>query len=158
MHFLDVVTILCTGLLIGNELAVSLFVNPAIGRLDERAQAKAASLLARSLGKAMPFWYALSLILLIVEAYIHRHGSTLNLLLAAAVVWMAIIIYTVLALVPINNHIALLEPASLPGQWRHDHKKWDTLHRWRIVFLIVAMSCLTSGLLSGGVFAQVASR
>jgi uncharacterized membrane protein len=146
------------GLMIGNELAVSLFVNPAIWRLDEQAQAKAASLLARSLGKAMPFWYALCLVLLIAEAYIRRGGPAFGLLLAAIAIWVAVIAYTVLALVPINNRITLLTPASLPAQWKHDHKKWDTLHRWRIALLVVAMSCLTSGLLSAGVFAQLASR
>jgi len=41
MFFLDVLTILCTGLMIGNELAVSLFVNPVIWQLEDRSQSKA---------------------------------------------------------------------------------------------------------------------
>jgi hypothetical protein len=70
VHTLDLFTILCLGLLTGNELAVSLFVNPAIWKLNESAQAQALSLLARSLGKVMPIWYALCLVLLIAEAYV----------------------------------------------------------------------------------------
>ncbi len=62
MLFLDVLTILCTGLMIGNELAVSLFVNPVIWQLEEGSQAKALSLFAGILGKVMPFWYALCLL------------------------------------------------------------------------------------------------
>jgi hypothetical protein len=58
MLFLDILTILCAGLMIGNELAVSLFVNPVIWKLEDRSQAKALSLFAGTLGKVMPFWYA----------------------------------------------------------------------------------------------------
>jgi Domain of unknown function (DUF1772) len=148
MHLLDLVTILCIGLMIGNELAVSVFVNPTLWKLDEHAQAKALSLLARSLGRIMPFWYTLSLILQIIEAYVRRHGAILDLLLVAIVIWIAIIVYTVSALVPINNRIARLAPADLPAQWWQEHKKWDALHRWRILFLIVAMVFLAYGLLS----------
>jgi hypothetical protein len=35
VHTLDLFTILCLGLLTANELAVSLFVNPAIWKLPE---------------------------------------------------------------------------------------------------------------------------
>jgi hypothetical protein len=55
MLFLDIFTILCTGLMVGSELAVSLFVNPVIWKLEDRSQAKALSLFAGTLGKAMPF-------------------------------------------------------------------------------------------------------
>jgi hypothetical protein len=57
MPMLDLITVLCVGLMTGNELAVSLFVNPAIWKLEEAPQARALSLLAQSLGKTMPFWY-----------------------------------------------------------------------------------------------------
>ena len=147
MHLLDIITILCTGLMVGNELTVSLFINPVIWQLDEPAQAKALSLFARYLGKAMPIWYALSLVLLIAEAYFRRHEPALIPLLAAIIIWIAVILYTVTTLVPINNRIAALSTGSLPTHWRSEHKKWDTLHRLRILFLILAMICLTHALL-----------
>jgi uncharacterized membrane protein len=146
MLFLDVLTILCTGLMIGNELAVSLFVNPVIWQLEDRSQAKALSLFAGTLGKVMPFWYAFCLVLMMVETYLRRHQPALILLLAAVVIWIAIIIYTVTALVPINNRIARLAGA-LPEGWREAHKRWDTYHRWRILSLMVAMVCLVWGIL-----------
>ena len=43
MHPLDLFTILCLGLLTGNELAVSWFVNPTIWKLNESPQAQALS-------------------------------------------------------------------------------------------------------------------
>ena len=151
MHLLDIITILCTGLMVGNELTVSLFVNPVIWQLDEPAQAKALSLFARYLGKAMPIWYALSLVLLIVEAYLRRNQPALTPLLTAIIIWIAVILYTVTTLVPINNRIAALSTGSLPAQWRSEHKKWDTLHRWRILLLTIAITCVIHALLKSSV-------
>jgi hypothetical protein len=146
MLLLDILTILSTGLMIGNELAVSLFVNPVIWQLEDRSQAKALSLFAGALGKAMPFWYVLCLVLMIVETYVRRHQPALTLLLAAVAIWIAIIVYTVTTLVPINNRIARLAGA-LPEGWREEHKRWDRYHRWRILSLMVAMVCLLWGIL-----------
>ncbi len=114
MGVLDLITILLTSILAGNELAVSWFFNPAIWQLDDRPQATALSLLARRLGKLMPFWYALCLVLLSVDAYLRRHSPSNIFGLVAVVIWVATILFTVTTLVPINNRIAALTPASLP--------------------------------------------
>lgn len=146
MLVLDVLTILCTGSMIGNELAVSLFVNPVVWQLEDRSQAKALSLFAGTLGKVMPFWYVLCLVLMIVESYLRRHQPALTLLLAAVAIWIAVIVYTLTTLVPINNRIARLS-GDLPEGWRQEHKRWDTYHRWRILAVMMAMVCLVWGLL-----------
>jgi hypothetical protein len=146
MLFLNVLTILCTGLMIGNELTVSLFVNPVVWQLEDRSQAKALSLFAGILGKVMPFWYAWCLALVIAETYLLRHRPGLTLLLIAVVIWIAIIVYTVTTLVPINNRIARLGD-GLPEGWRQEHKRWDIYHRWRILSLVIAMVCLVWGIL-----------
>ncbi len=148
MRILDVLTILSTGLMIGNELCVSLFVNPAIWQLDDGAQKKALSLLARSLGRVMPIWYASCLVLLSVETYVRRHEPDPGLLLSAVVIWIAVIIFTIFALVPINNRIAGLTTGSADGSWREEHKRWDTLHRGRVLLLIAAMVCMMSAILA----------
>jgi hypothetical protein len=146
MLFLDVLTILCAGLMIGNELAVSLFVNPVIWQLEDRSQAKALSLFAGILGKVMPFWYALCLVLMIVETYLRRHQPALTWLVIAVAIWIAMIVYSVTTLVPINNRITRLADA-LPEGWRQEHKRWDSYHRWRILALVIAMVCLVGGIL-----------
>ena len=150
MGVLDLITILLSSMLAGAELSVSWFFNPAIWQLDVTPQATALSLLARRLGKIMPFWYALCFILLSVEAYLRRHPPSHVLALVAVVLWLAAILYTVTTLVPINNRIAALTPASLPPMWRQDHKKWDKLHRWRILLLIIAIVCMTAEILGLG--------
>lgn len=149
MPLLDLVTILCLGLMIGNELAVSLFVNPALWKLDPVPQAKALSLLARSLGRAMPFWYVLCLVLLIVEVYARRHDAHAYLLDAAIVIWVLVIIFTLALLVPINNRIARIDLDAPFAEWRSEHVRWDALHRWRILMLVVAMTCFVWSIVCG---------
>jgi hypothetical protein len=146
MQFLDVFTIVCTGLLVGNELAVSLFVNPVVWKLDDDAQMKALSLFARLLGRAMPVWYGLCLVLLIAEGYVRRDGW----IMAAAIVWAATIVWTIAVLVPINNRIAALAGDASQTGWKQSHNRWDRLHRLRILLLVVAMVCLSYGIVRGG--------
>jgi uncharacterized membrane protein len=149
MPILEIFTTICIGLMIGTELTVSLFINPVIWQLDDHAQAKALSLFGRILGKVMPLWYALCLVLMIVEAYLRLHQPGFPLILAAIILWVAIILYSIAVLVPINNRIVALSTASsLPPHWLAETKKWDTLHRWRILLLIIAMVCLTWALLT----------
>src|SRR5438270_13115709 len=95
---LDVVTTLCIGLLIGTELAVSVFINPVLQRLDEVARPDAIRFFAGRLGSAMPFWYAGSLVLLIAGAVIRRQENGGPLLIAACVIWAAVIVHTVVVL------------------------------------------------------------
>src|ERR1700733_7322730 len=146
MHFLDTITILFAGFMVGNELAVSAFFNPAVWQLEAGPQAQGLSLLARSLGRAMPVWYGLCLALLAFESFLHRHQPALIPLLMATIIWAAVIVFTVRMLVPINNRIASLNTAALTPGWKHDHKRWDTLHRLRILLLTVALLALTYGL------------
>ncbi len=147
MHVMDVLTILSVGLMIGNELAVSLFVNPVMWQLDNRSQTQALNLFARILGKAMPVWYAVCLLLILMEAYVRRHEHGFALLLTAAAIWIVVIVLTVTLLVPINNRIAAMTPEVFAASGKREHKKWDTMHRWRVVALTVAMVCLLEGIL-----------
>lgn len=144
--FLFIVTTLCIGWMIGTEFAVSAFINPVLQKLEESAQARAISLFAGRLGRAMPFWYGLSLLLLIVEAVRARGGAGYTLLIAASVIWMVVIVLTLAFLVPINNRMMRLDAKSFPEQAQQEHRRWDSLHRLRVIALGVAMVCF---LLSG---------
>ena len=64
-------------------------------------------------------------------------------LLTATLIWAGVIVFTIAMLVPINDRIASMNTgAPVPG-WKQDHKKWDFLHRIRIVLLLVALLVLT---------------
>ncbi|HVT99091.1 MAG TPA: DUF1772 domain-containing protein [Acidobacteriaceae bacterium] len=138
--FLGIATTLCIGLMIGTEFAVSAFINPVLEKLDNRTRVGIIRLFAAKLGFAMPFWYCLGLLLLVAEAIIFRHGPQLPLLISAAGLWAAIIVLTLLFLVPINNRMMRLSPDTASGDDLREHKKWDSMHRIRVIALTGAMT------------------
>jgi uncharacterized membrane protein len=138
MLILALTTLTSMGLLAGCELAISLFVNPAIWKLNGPQYVE---LWGRWLGKAMPPWYAANLLLLIAEAFLHRHTGEESLILAATAIQVAMILFSVIVLVPINNRLVASQK-----DWISSHKKWDKLHRWRIAFLVLAFVLAAAGL------------
>jgi uncharacterized membrane protein len=148
MHFLNMITITSAGMMVGNELAISAFVNPALRRLANVPQAEALSILARSLGRVMPVWYGLCLALLALEWFLHRHQAALAALVTAAVIWAGAIVFSISMLVPINNRIASLNTAAPAPGWEREHRRWDVLHRARILLLLVALVALIDALVA----------
>ncbi len=145
-QLLDIVTIVCIGLMIGVEFAVSAFIGPILARLDVSARAQATRLFAKTLGTAMPFWYGLSLLFLVAEAVVRHNQRGFGALVTACVIWAAVILLTVLFLVPINNRVAKMEGAVFSESLQREHRRWETLHRWRVFALAVAMVCLCVGI------------
>ena len=141
MLILNLIVIVCIGLLVGTEFSVSVFINPVLSRLDESAQAAATRLFAIRLGKTMPFWYVASLLLLFVEAFLRRHDPGLAFLIAASAIWVIVIILTILFLVPINNRMMQLDAGTFPEQAKRAHDRWDMLHRIRVGALTTSMVC-----------------
>lgn len=139
MRTLDILTTGCVGLLIGTELAVAVFINPILWKLENPLQLTATRLFARRLGAAMPFWYTASLVLLIAETIVRRHESGAALLAAASVIWAAVIVLSVLFLVPINNRLAQIGSTSVAEVARQQHRKWDRMHRYRVAALGASM-------------------
>ncbi len=148
MQLLDTLTITLAGLMVGNELGLSAFFNPAVYQLETGPQAQGLSLLARSLGRVMPVWYGICLALLVLETFLHRHQDALVLLLTATLIWAAAIVFSISMLVPINNRIASLDEAAPTPGWKSDHKKWESLHRVRVALLLVALLVLTYALVA----------
>ena len=148
MHLLNIITIASAGLMTGTELSVSAFVNPALRHLESGTQAQALSVLARSLGRAMPVWYGLCLALLTLESFLNLHQATLAPLLIAAALWAGAIVLSITTLVPINNRIASLNTAAPAPGWERDHIKWDALHRVRILLLVLALLIVFNALVA----------
>lgn len=143
---LDVLSIVSIGLLVGTEFAVSAFINPVLAKLAPEAGAHATSLFARNLGRAMPFWYVLNFVLLIIEVVMHRHGSGVGWLAAAPVLWAVVIVFTLLILVPINNRIAAMDSGPFSDRLKQEHTTWDLLHRWRVAALSACLVSLLIGI------------
>ncbi|MGC2613082.1 MAG: DUF1772 domain-containing protein [Terracidiphilus sp.] len=147
---LDIATTVCIGLLIGTEFAVAAFINPILRKLGAREELRAIRLFAAKLGAAMPFWYGVSLLLLVAEA-VMRHGENGHLLLIAACsIWAAVIVLTLVFLVPINNRLARVDPDAAVEPALKEHGQWDALHRWRVATLTAAMVCFLVAVLRVG--------
>jgi uncharacterized membrane protein len=138
---LDIVTTVCIGLMIGTEFAVAVFINPILRKLGTREELRAIRLFAAKLGAAMPFWYGASLLLLISEAALRHNQSGYLLLIAAISIWAAVIVLTLLFLVPINNRLARVDPDAETEGALTEHGQWDAMHRWRVATLTAAMVC-----------------
>lgn len=146
ISILSIVTIVSIGLMIGVEFAVWVFINPLLRQLREPARTEAVRLFARKLGKAMPFWYSANMVLLLAAAIAFRRQSGSHLLDAAAAIWAIVIVLTISFLVPINNRLAQQESPLQPAAAHREHKRWDAMHRARVIALAAAFVLLLSGL------------
>jgi len=135
-----------SGLLVGNELAVAVFIHPVLYSVSDEAHVRVAKPLARRLGHSMPLWYALSLVFAILQMLIMRAAPAAPaarwLCCAAAMLLALIIVHTILLPAPINNRIARWDIDRLPTDWLSMRRRWDLYHRVRVLLLIVVMVLL----------------
>jgi uncharacterized membrane protein len=145
MEVLNVVAIIVAGLMVGCELAIAAFVHPTLDKLPDDVHLQAASALARVLGRVMPFWYILVFLLALAEGVIewqwHQPGTLPIWSTVSAVLWALASLYSVIALVPINNRIK----STPPPDWKTYRRRWDLLHRWRVVLLTIAFAFIIVG-------------
>jgi uncharacterized membrane protein len=148
MEILNVVAILVAGLMVGCESAIAAFIHPTLDTLPDQAHLPAASAIARVLGTVMPFWYNLTLLLTLAEVVIrwHQSGRLPIGIAISAVLWMLAIVYTLIALVPVNNRIKSWEKSTPPPDWKTYRRRWDTHHRRRVVLLTIAFAFLIVGI------------
>jgi len=64
--------------------------------------------------------------------------------LGSAALFAAMIVYSLLLPVPINNQVARWQPDSVPANWRELRRRWDMLNAIRLVFLVVALILLVT--------------
>jgi hypothetical protein len=139
---LEAVALLVVVGLFGSELAIAAFVHPALTRLDDATHARAG---ARTLGAAMPFWYALALILTLLEAWlVQAPGSTARgLAFCAAGLLAASVAFSLLGPVRINNRVIGWRLDALPADWREQRRRWDRMHEVRVGVLAAAALLLS---------------
>ena len=150
MEVLNVVAIIVAGLMVGSELSIAAFVHPTLDRLPDDVHLPAASALARVLGTVMPFWYILVFLLTLAEVYIQwRQAGRLPIwIVTSAILWALAIVYSITALVPVNNRVASWEKVAPPADWKTFRSRWDLLHRWRVMLLTMAFAFLIVGAVS----------
>ena len=148
IHSFSVATVVSMGLMIGAEFAVWAFINPILWKLHEPAWTEAVRLFAVKLGRVMPFWYSGNFLLLLTEAILLRNRPAAGLVVSASGIWAAVIALTLLFLVPINNRLARQDVNLSLDEAHRQHRRWDAMHRARVVALIAAFVLLLAGLQS----------
>jgi hypothetical protein len=144
---LQVITIALAGFMVGNELAVAVFLHPSLRRLPDNMHARVRHDFAALFGRVMPFWYVAVTLLSIVLAWMGpAFGSASGrLLLAAVILWLVTIVYTLILPAPLNSRIAAWPLESLPPDWKAQSKRWDRFHALRMFMLVAAFVCLVAG-------------
>jgi anthrone oxygenase-like protein len=139
--------LICSSLMVGNELAVGLFINPLFGRLPKVSQATAAKESARIYGKVMPFWMVINLLSCLGLMFLTSGGYTAQWLtyLLAAILFAVVIVFSLIFPVPINNKIAAWDPHELPEDWLELRRQFDRYHQIRVVMLLIALVSLAFG-------------
>jgi uncharacterized membrane protein len=90
----------------------------------------------------MPLWNVLGLVLLIVEAVVHRNRPGFSLLVAASALWVAAAAFTLTLMLPLNSRLARADSTSSPKQSLLDYKRWSERHLPRVLVLAAALLCL----------------
>jgi hypothetical protein len=141
---LHMAALLVLGLMCGSESNVALFAHPVLKRLPLETHVLVRSALASLLGRVMPFWMAgstlLNLSLLLPSANLNK--SAWRFAAVAAAIQVLAVVFSLIALVPINNRIAKWTPASLPADWSTQEHRWDVYHFVRTCALVVAFLLL----------------
>lgn len=139
---METIAIIAAGMMAGNELCVSI-VNASLRKQDEHTRFTSGRAFAALFGAFMPFWYAATLLLAGAVAFNLRASGTAAVLAdVSALLWLLSIVYTVAALVPINNRIAAWDWDTRPADWEQARQKWDALHTARVALLVTALACL----------------
>ena len=144
LHPFFLVVIVSTALLLGNEFSVGAFLHPVLAQKNHREFLPVIQIFASFFGTVMPFWMGITLcahLVLLVTTWGSPWLSTF-LLLAACLLWVGILVFSLIGPVPINNRIKAWDPNALPADWEAQRQRWDYLNAIRIVLLGIAFVCL----------------
>jgi Domain of unknown function (DUF1772) len=144
VQILFLILILSTATLLGNEFGVGVFVHPAMSRADHERFLPAIQVLAALFGRIMPFWMAATVLLHLILLGLSWDWPAAHtvLLLTATLLWVAIIVFSLIGPVPINDRVKAWDPQKLPADWQEQRRRWDRLHAVRVVMIALAFLAL----------------
>ena len=135
---LAVITATVTGVMVGVEFAVAVFVNPIQRRLPVGSWIEVTAAGGRVLGRVMPFWYIGSLLLTAWLAAAQWGGTAGDAAVAAAGLLIVSVVMSLTLLVPLNNRIITWTADNHPADWREQHQRWDRWHYARVTVIVAA--------------------
>lgn len=147
MEIFYLIIIVSTALLLGNEFSVAFFVHPSLQRANHQEFLPAIQVFARLFGKIMPFWMGATVLTHFVLAYFEwtLQSTATKYILAAAILWVVIVIFSILAPVPINNRVGNWHVSNLPNNWESERRLWDIYNIIRVFLILTAFVLLLIG-------------
>lgn len=143
---MNAAALMLLGLLTGNELGIAAFVHPALSTLPDRTHAASVQKLARILGRIMPFWYGATLFALLLAAWRAPKATRAKTgLSASAALMSAVLIFTLIGPVPINDRVIGRDLEHLPANWKLERTRWDWLHTIRVGMLLLSLTAAIFG-------------
>jgi hypothetical protein len=133
---LAIATATVFGPMVGVEFGIAAFLNPILHRLPAGPSLAASADGARVLGRAMPFWYIASLILIAALAVAAPGGRATGAAIAAAALLAASVVLSLAVLEPINKRSAGWTADEHPRDWREQQRRWDRLHYGRVAIIV----------------------
>ncbi|MGI8770359.1 MAG: anthrone oxygenase family protein [Acidobacteriaceae bacterium] len=145
---LHLLALLVLGLMCGSELNVAAFGHPALNRQPLEVHIPMRSALAVVFGRVMPLWMGGSTLLnlLLLLPFSHLSGPPWRLAATAFAIQILMVVFSLIAPVPINNRIAKWTAISLPNNWKAMEHRWDLYHWFRTGALIFAFALLALSL------------
>ena len=137
---LAIIATTCTGLLVGVELAVAVFLNPILRGLPVHRLPRRTAQGGRMLGRVMPFWYVGSTILLAALT-----ALTLGKLLGRRRAPRRIAAPDQRRTVgrrarPAQQPGGHLDRRIPPENWQELQQRWDRLHIVRVALIVAAFA------------------
>ena len=131
-------------MLLGNEFSVGAFIHPALSRTQHERFLPAIQVFAALFGKIMPFWMAATVLLHLILLGLSWDWPAAHtvLLLAATLLWLAIIVFSLIGPVPINDQVKAWDTQKLPPDWQEQRRRWDRLNAIRVVMIALAFLAL----------------
>jgi hypothetical protein len=144
MEVLFLILICSTALILGNEFSIAVFIHPSLSRANHTSFLPAIQVFAKLFGKVMPFWMGATVLAHLIVLWLTWHWPSAGSawLLLAAALWVAIVVFSVLGPVPINDRVKVWNLNELPIDWETQRRRWDQLNAIRVVLILVAFVAL----------------
>lgn len=144
MDFLFLILICSTALVLGNEFSIAVFIHPSLSRANHLNFLPAIQVFAKLFGNVMPFWMGGTVLVHLIVLWITwRWPAAHSLwLLLASLLWIAIVLFSVMGPVPINDRVKGWDVTKLPPDWENQRRRWDQLNAIRVVLIVIAFISL----------------
>jgi uncharacterized membrane protein len=141
------IAVLLAGVLTGSELTSWGIVHPTLWKLDHAEQVRAEKLMYRRFASVDPFVMTVTIVACFLAAS-GLHGCWAALAVVAGVCYAVMLAITLIGNMPINLRVFRWDVEhGDPDQWRALRRRWDRLHRVRVVldcagFVLIVLAVL----------------